>query len=189
MAPPARLFFAVITGSEGLYDRVRERIAHRFGELVPSEESPLFPFPATRTYGRTMGEGPLLRKFFFLRAPWPQEGLAAVKHAAIELEDAIQAAGDFPVERAVNIDPGLLNDCRIILASTKDHAHRIYRGDSIWEEITLVFRNGRFEALPWTYPDVRNPAYGEFFAPIRQRYLDSLQGTILNFSPAEKNSG
>lgn len=181
-APPARLFFGVITGFPELFDRARERLAARFGEMEPADESPLFPFPRTRTYAKAMGD-PLSRKFFFLRAPWPQDGLATVKAAAIEIEEEIQAEGRFAVPRAVNIDPGLLNDCRIVLASTKDHAHRLYRGDGIWEEITLVFRGGAFRPLPWTYPDFRNPDYAAYFAPIRERHLDALGRRRSNACP------
>jgi uncharacterized protein DUF4416 len=173
-APPARLFFGVITGFESLIDLLRELISARFGPLSPEEESPWFPFPDTRTYAKTMGEGPLHRKFLFLRAPWPQDRLAEVKRATIEIEDQVQASREFPVSRAVNIDPGLLNDCRIILASTKDHAHRLYRGQGIWEEITLVFRGGAYQPLEWTYRDFRSPEYAGYFAPIRARHLESL---------------
>lgn len=174
-APPARLFFGVITGIERLFDAARERLALSFGPLEPGEESPVFPFPVTRTYGRTMGPGPHLRKFFFLRQHWPQDGLLEVKVRTVEIEEEIRAAEDFPVARPINIDPGLLNDCRIILASTKDHAHRIYRGSGVWEEVTLIYRDGGYQSLPWTYPDFRSPAYAAFFAPLRERYLESLR--------------
>jgi hypothetical protein len=173
-AQPARLFFGVITGLPHLFDLVRDRIAGRFGPLESGEESPLFVFPGTRTYAPTMGPGPLQRKFFFLARPWPQDGLAEVKLAAVEIEEEIQESGSFEVPRPVNIDPGLLNDCRIILASTKDHAHRIYRGQGIWEEIALVFRAGAYQPLPWTYPDFRQPGYAAYFAPIRERHLKTL---------------
>ncbi len=172
--PPARLFFGIITGFRRLFDAVRERIASRFGALEAAEESPIFPFPPTRTYARLMGEGPLQRKFYFLRERWPQDGLARAKLASIEIEEEIQAGENFDVPRAVNIDPGLLNDCRIVLASTKDHAHRLYRGDGIWEEITLVFQGGEYRPLPWTYPDFRNTDYYRYFAPIREAYLKGL---------------
>jgi hypothetical protein len=183
VAPPARLFFGVITAYERVFERARDRIALRFGPLEPADESPIFPFPETRTYAPTMGPGPLLRKFYFLKAHWPQEGLGPVKRAAIEIEGEVQSTEEFPVPRAVNIDPGLLNDCRVILASTKDHAHRIYRGDGIWEEITLVYQGGAFQALPWTYPDFRSPAIAAHFAPIRVRYLESLKAAGLMPGP------
>ena len=173
-APPARLFFGVFTPHARLFDAVRERIEARFGPCASEEESPPFPFPSTRTYARSMGPGPFTRKFFFLRERWPQDGLAPVKRSAIEIEEEVQCLEPFEFARAVNIDPGLLNDCRIILASTKDYAHRLYRADGVWEEVTLVFQDGAYRPLPWTYPDFRNPDVARHFAAIRERHLETL---------------
>ena len=170
-APPAFLFFGVFSGYKALLSRVRDQIVARYGPLHLRGESAIFPFPETRTYGRTMGQN-LLRQFFVLATPWPQDGLAPVKREAILLEERIQSKGTFPVERPVNIDPGLINDCRIVLASTKDYAHRIYRCDGIWEEVTLYFEGGEYRPLPWTYPDFRSKEYHAFFAPLRQELLD-----------------
>ena len=169
-APPALLFFGVITGFEALFSRAKELIVKQFGPLHHRGESAAFPFPQTRTYARSMGPS-LLRKFFVLATPWPQDGLAEVKHVALSMEKQIEAGGSFPVERPVNIDPGLINDCRIILASTKDYAHRLYRGKGIWEEITLFFEKGEYRTLPWTYPDFRSPAYHAFFEAFREELL------------------
>ena len=146
-----------------------------FGPLHRDGESPVFPFPQTRTYERTMG-ATLERKFLVLAAPWPEDGLAAVKLASIAIEDEVRRAGRHPVERPVNIDPGLINDCRVILASTKDYSHRIYRGSGIWEEITLRFEDGAYRAEPWTYPDFRSPLYHEFFGRFRDEVIDLRTG-------------
>lgn len=169
-APPARLFFGVITGYPRVLGWARSRLRERFGTLDPDADSPVFPFPETRTYARSMGPD-LRRQFFFLAAPVEQDSLARVKNATLEIEQAARDLESWPVERPLNIDPGLLNDCRIILASTKDHAHRIYRGGGIWEEITLIWRHGRFESLPWTYPDFRQPTYHEYFGRLRRAWL------------------
>ena len=114
----------------------------------------------------------LQRQFFTLAEPQPQDSLARIKHAAIELERELSKGGAYEVLRPVNIDPGLLNDCRVILASTKDYAHRLYRGDGIWEELTLIYQHGEFTPLPWTYPDFRATTYHEFFARLRRDLLD-----------------
>ena len=97
-----------------------------------------------------------------------------VKRDAIEMEERITRERTAPVERPVNIDPGLINDCRIILASTKDYSHRLYRGDGIWEEITLMYRDGAYGSLPWTYRDFTNPGYHEFFEVFRDRVIAEL---------------
>jgi len=169
-APRAFLFFGIITGFRDLFDGVRERIVVEFGDLHPRGESPIYPFPSTRTYEDSMGPK-LERMFFVLGEPWPEDGLAAVKLAALAIEDEVARAGRHPVERPVNIDPGLINDCRIILASTKDYAHRIYRDSGVWEEITLFFADGAYRTHPWTYPDFRCPDYHGFFLPFREEIL------------------
>ena len=173
LAPPARLFFGVFTGFESLFDWVRGRLAERFGPLDPESESPVYPFPETETYSRTMG-GPLWRKFYFLLEPFPQEGLAPVKRETLSLEEEARRIQKWPVGRPINIDPGILNDCRIILASTKDYSHRLYRGGGIWEEVTLLYRAGGFQSLPWTYPDFRRPDYHPYFEALRKKYLATL---------------
>jgi uncharacterized protein DUF4416 len=169
-APLALLFFGVFTAFEHVFPLVRSLIEARFGPLHARGESPAFPFPETRTYRRSMG-APLLRRFYVLGAPWPQDGLAPVKLLTGALEDEVRRSETFPVERPVNIDPGLINDCRVILASTKDYSHRIYRGQGVWEEVTLIYEKGAWRPLPWTYPDFRAPTYHAFFEALRKDVL------------------
>jgi hypothetical protein len=54
------------------------------------------------------------------------------------------------------------------LASTKDHAHRIYLNDGIYAEVTLAYRRGGWQAFPWTYPDYRRHDFQEFFTRCRE---------------------
>jgi hypothetical protein len=173
-APPAFLFFGVFTGFEGVFDRVRSLVEGRYGPIDRDGESAASPFPETRTYARTMGAG-LLKKLFVVERLWPQDRLAEAKLAAIEMEDAVHRSGAFPVERPVNIDPGLVNDCRVVLASTKDYSHRLYRGQGIWEEVSLVFQEGAWRPLPWTYPDLRAPTYHAFLSGFRERLLEHIR--------------
>ncbi len=173
-APGAFLFFGVFSHHKALLADVRQSVERRFGPLHRLGISSEYPFPQTRTYAREMGS-PLVRQFFVLRELQRQDCLADVKHETIAMEQSICASGCFDVPRPVNIDPGLLNDCRLILASTKDYAHRIYRGRGIWEEITLIYRHGRFDTLPWTYPDFRAPTYHAFFAELRAALLAAIR--------------
>ena len=55
-----------------------------------------------------------------------------------------------------------------MLATTKDHAHRIYLARGIYAEITLKFQDGRWRPWPWTYPDYADGRYFEFFNEVRQ---------------------
>jgi len=163
VAREALLFFWVITRFPSLFERVRGLIEREFGALHPQGTSPEYPFPETKAYARTMGSN-LSRKFFVLAKPWPQDGLAEAKLRAIEMEESIEGESSWEVARPVNIDPGLLAESRIVLATTKERPHRLYRTRGVWEEVTLLRRQGTFEVLPWTYPDFRSSAYHEFFA-------------------------
>jgi hypothetical protein len=59
-----------------------------------------------------------------------------------------------------------------VLASTKDHWHRLYVADGIFEEITLKYKRppGAYAPMEWTYPDYRLPAQLEFFQQLREKY-------------------
>jgi hypothetical protein len=59
-----------------------------------------------------------------------------------------------------------------VLASTKDHAHRIYLRDGIFAEVTLVFRHRKWQPLEWTYPDYRRDDYQQFFTQCREWLLN-----------------
>jgi len=74
-----------------------------------------------------------------------------------------------PHGRQVNLDPGYVDLLRLVLASTKDAAHRIYLASGIYAEATLRYANGRFEPWPHTYPDYAVPAAIEFFSRVRER--------------------
>jgi hypothetical protein len=47
-------------------------------------------------------------------------------------------------DRRVNIDPVTVNGSRLVLASTKDHAHRIYLRDGIFAEVTMRYMRKRW---------------------------------------------
>ena len=169
-ARPAFLFFGVFGCDAEVLDRARALIEARFGELHPRGVSSLFDFPDTRVYRDSMGVG-LVRRFFVAARRWPQDRLGDVKRGTIEIEDEIRDAIEYPVDRPVNIDPGLINDCRVLLASTKDFSHRMYRGDGIWEEVTLIWQDGGYQPLPWTYADFSDPEYHRFFEMFRDEFL------------------
>jgi hypothetical protein len=113
----------------------------------------------------------LKRVFYVFERLQPQDCLAAVKRRTGELEEEVARSRDWPVARPINLDPGLLSEGRLVLASTKDRGHRLPRADGIYEEITLLYFDGAFRPLLWTYPDFRSRAYLDFFHEVRKEYL------------------
>ena len=77
--------------------------------------------------------------------------------------------------RAVNIDPGLITRERLILATGKNAGHRVYLGRGVFADLTLLYRSGGFEPLPWTYPDYASPEVRAVMKDLRVKYLDQLR--------------
>lgn len=102
--------------------------------------------------------------------------IAAIKIKTNALEEAIASEEKYVVARPVNIDPGYINESRLILASTKDFSHRIYLRDGIYAEVTLDYRQGKYESFPWTFPDYKSSEYQEFFLLVRGHYVKKLKG-------------
>lgn len=139
----------------------------RFGSLQCI--SPRFPFTHTDYYDKEMGND--LHKV--MMAPnrlMEADELVAWKLASNAFEQAIAARNQFPCPRPLNLDPGYLNLSKLVLASTKDHAHRLYLGQGIFAELTLSFRHGAWQPHPWTYPDFREPLYHSFLNDCRSHY-------------------
>lgn len=150
-----------------LFERAKERLCARFGPLLT--ESEVMPFDYTDYYTPTMGDA-ILRKFLAFHNAASPDTLAQTKLWTNSLE-AILATPEFPVARPINIDPGYLTPGKLVLATAKDHAHRVYLERGIYAEVTLIYRNGAFHPTPWTYPDYRTPRYREFFESVRADFL------------------
>ena len=97
-------------------------------------------------------------------------GLADWKHEAINIE----AQSRSPI-RAVNIDPGYVDGARLILASTKDHAHRIYLRDGIYGEVTMRYRFKQWQSFDYTFPDFHSGVYDEFLSQVRRLWLQEIK--------------
>ena len=81
--------------------------------------------------------------------------------------------------RRVNIDPGLLLRERFVLATGKNFTHRVYLGQGIYADLTLIYRRDAFQALPWTYPDYTDARLQAFLLRARsklQRDLKAVDG-------------
>jgi hypothetical protein len=83
--------------------------------------------------------------------------------------------------RPLNLDPGYLTEAKLVLASTKDHAHRIYLERGIYAEVTLRYQDGAWRTAPWTYADYRRREYLDFFHScrdyLRRRILEPSRDT------------
>ncbi len=168
---PVNLICAVLAAREEWLQEGKDRLETAFGPV--DLESEVWPFDVTDYYADQMGH-PLLRRIYGFQDLVEADNLVAAKHTTnrLERELAESLAGAPP--RPVNLDPGYVDLGRLVLATTKDHAHRIYLGGGIYAESTLRWHGGAFEPWEWTYPDYRTPHYRAFFAEVRALYDEKL---------------
>jgi hypothetical protein len=78
-------------------------------------------------------------------------------------------------QRQVNIDPGYIAAEKLVLATGKPSANRIYLDQGVWADLTLIYQHGGFQPLAWTYPDYRQTEVLAALIDIRRKYLDQLK--------------
>ncbi|RPJ71971.1 MAG: DUF4416 family protein [Desulfobacteraceae bacterium] len=165
---PAKLVIGILLKERALFAELARRLSACFGP--PDLISPWIPFGYTAYYEKEMG-APLVRRVLAFSGLIDQDGLAAIKRMTNSLEEAYRAEQG----RRANIDPGYLLLERFVLATGKNFSHRIYIGAGIYADLTLVFRKGGFQPLPWTYPDYADRPLSDFLVRVRRRYAADLK--------------
>jgi len=171
---PALLLVAAFGVSEEALALGREYVEREFGPIA--KESATYYFnDFTDYYAKEMGEALPKRFWVFERLIDPGD-LATIKRKTNAWEEEIgrklMTSGAVSTPRPLNLDPGYIELGKLILASTKDHAHRIYLRDGIFAETTLMYTQKHWQALPWSYADYQDPKNQEFFTECRE-YLKS----------------
>ncbi|MBC7223348.1 MAG: DUF4416 family protein [Anaerolineae bacterium] len=165
---PVKLIVSILAGDPALLDEAEALLRDAFGPV--DYRSDLLPFDHTTYYEPEMGPGLKRRIVAFQRLVDPGD-LAAIKRQTNAMEERWAVGG----KRRVNLDPGYVSLAKLVLATTKNHGHRIYLGQGIYAEVTLQYRSGRFQPWPWTYPDYASEVYCRMFGEIRARYLEQLR--------------
>jgi len=162
---PALLLVAVFSRHEAAIDWARRRAEETWGAV--KFESPRFIFDDTDYYQPTMGSE-IQKRFFVFDNDFQQDSLAEVKLLTNRWEEEYAEEAGHDESRPLNLDPGYLCLGKLVLASTKDHAHRIYLSGGIYGEVTLHYRSKRWQpAGDWTFADYRREDYHEFFTDCR----------------------
>ncbi len=164
---PVKLVMPMISGYAELFETAAAALVDHFGPI--DYRSPILPFAHTTYYEAEFGPD-LERCFLSFETLVDPGSLAEIKVLTNTLEGRWQEGG----RRRINLDPGYVSLAKLVLATTKNHGHRIYIGQGIYAEVTLTYRNKDYRPLPWTYPDYRAEAYLEILRTIRGIYLSQL---------------
>lgn len=162
---PTLLLLGAFSRHPQALEWARERAVQQWGPVALASE--LFDFRETDYYERSMGTD-LKKVFFLFSLPFDPAMLVETKLLTNEWEEEYRDANPCTEARPLNLDPGYLTEGKLVLASTKDHNHRLYMARGIYAEVTLNYqRGGIWRPLDWTYPDYRRPDYHEFFTRCR----------------------
>ncbi|MBU1170770.1 MAG: DUF4416 family protein [Proteobacteria bacterium] len=164
---PAKLVIGVFTQDKDLFDPLATRLTEMFG--LTDTISAWMAFDYTDYYEKEMGT-PLFRRMMSFKTLVKQDQLADIKLKTNALEKTYGKIG----HRTVNLDPGYLLLSRFVLATGKDFAHRISIGQGIYGDLTLLYKNGGFTTLPWTYPDYADKTMISYLLSVRNTYIHDL---------------
>ena len=162
---PVKLIAGLLAGRAECLDAAAGRLVELFGPTdVVSED---MPFTFTDYYRRQMGPD-LLRRFLAFRRLIDPGELPAVKCRTNAMEAEL-AKRFTDVVRPVNIDPGVVELSKLVLASAKNFSHRVYLRDGVYAEVTLQYRRGKWHSAAWTFPDYASGRYDAFLTAARSR--------------------
>jgi hypothetical protein len=128
---PALLVVGLLAGSRELLTQAEQSLVADFGKVAV--RSDIIRFGFSDYYEQEMGRD-LVRHWLGFEKTLEPGRLAEVKLACNGMERTLAAAGPGPCRggrRMVNIDPGLLSLHSLVLASTKEFAHRVYLSHGI----------------------------------------------------------
>lgn len=166
---PVKLFTGVLCSDASVVSDVRNVLIDRFGPI--DFESMRFDFDLTNYYEPEMGSG--IKRWFWSFQPLVDPSiLPEVKHFTNELE--LKNAKDHR-NRCINLDPGYLDFYKMVLASVKDRAQKIYLGQGIYADPTLYYLKGIWHPYDWSLPDFKQGMYNDVFNEIRLIYRANMR--------------
>jgi len=159
---PVKPICAVTFTKEVDLDSVISELEKILGSVEARSDT--YAFNYTDYYTQEMGIG--LRKFFlsFQKLQMP-DFLADMKNKTNAVEKAFAKQG----KRRINLDPGYVTSAKVVIASAKDFAHRIYLGKGIYGDLQLQYRHGQFWPEKWTFPDYTSQPVIAFFEKTRRK--------------------
>ena len=171
---PVKLIVGILAYDQQCLHAAIETIENKFGNI--DFTSNVWPFTQTDYYKDQTGPR-ILRQFVSIERLIDPDKLAKIKRKTNKLEQKLAKSLALPVPRPVNLDPGIIEPSKLVLATTKNYSHRIYIGKKMYAEVTLIYDKGTWCSMEHTYPDYRQQCYHDFFTKIRTKLLEQLKST------------
>lgn len=161
--PPekALLFISTLYPDVSIFEYSQKILENNFGDILFI--SPSLPWDYSSYYKEELG-WPLFRQIIFFKVLIDPGLLADIKLKTNEIEAELSSEG----KRRINLDPGYLSLSQVVLASTKNYAHRIYLGKGIYGEVTLIYRDDIYNSHLYTYKDYQDKTHIDIFMNARE---------------------
>ncbi len=169
---PVKLIVGVLTSSVELLGQARGMVQEAYGAI--DYESERYAFDLTDYYEPEMGAN-LGRWFWSFETLIDPGRIAAIKLECNAIEKRLAVDG----RRPVNLDPGYLDFHKLVLASVKERAQKIYLSQGIYADPTLYFLKGEFHHYDWSLPDFKHHRYDSVFHAIRNRYREGIKAQLM----------
>lgn len=169
---PVKLIVGILAASRQCLERAVTAVESDLGDI--DLVSDVWPFAQSDYYADEMGTD-VLRQFVSLAGLIDPGRLAEIKHKTNELEERLAEQLAVGLPRPVNLDPGIIEPSKLVLATTKNYSHRVYIGNKMYAEVTLIYEGGKWRPFDYTYPDYTQQCYHGFFTEVRKRLLEQLR--------------
>lgn len=162
----------ILTAQRELLPQVLAALAPGFGNADVIGEWRRFDH--TDYYRDEMGSE-LFRCFVSFEGLRPPEDALGFK----PLTNEIEARFSHDRKRIVNIDPGYIDTCKLVLISGKHGGHKVALGAGLYADPLLWYDKG-WKALPWAFPDFRDEGYFSLFVKMRTLFKSQLKSDRLS---------
>jgi hypothetical protein len=163
-----KLFCGLIFSQTVAAEKAKNILGEHFSAI--DSQSDVIPFALTDYYQVEMG-APLFRQFFSFAELVNPEKLPEIKIFTNKLEKQLTKSG----KRTINIDPGYISDANVIIATCKNHYHRVPLKRGIYAHLEYILKNKQLFFLPWTYPDFKTEEYISFFNELMGIYRGQIK--------------
>ncbi len=167
---PAKLFMSILYNESGSKDseKLLGKLKESYGNIDTISNELHFDY--TNYYSSEMGTD-LKRIFITFEKLILRDEIIKIKLYINELEKEF----DLNNNRNINIDPGMITPENVMLSTNKNFSHRLYLGQGIFGEVTLIYRDRKYKTLEWTFPDYASEKILELFLQFRKSYMSQLK--------------
>ena len=169
---PVKLIIGIFAANKAALQSAAQAVIAEFGKA--DFISDIWPFNMTGYYKAEAGDS-IVKQFVSIEKLIHPSKLAKIKHRTNRLEKKLAKALKMSLPRPVNLDPGIIEPSKLILATTKNFSHRIYIGRKMYAELTLTFDKGRWKSYDYTFADHKQQCYHDFFSKVRTKLVEQLK--------------